>query len=252
MSLNAETKNESTSVAGAMRAKSSLLLGIFMVVLGVVPVWANQVTTAPGFGPFNIGDGEFTMTADAGLSSILGGYANGVTANIVGFANSFQTFCVERNEYITDNTTYDVTLNNVTVFSAKPLTIGAAYLYQQFAMGTLAFYNYSNTSPVGSRTGATPHGNAFELQRAIAYFMGEYGFDQYNYYMNGTVALPSNPLGAYTGNQVQILNLWAPGQPHDPAHAFQDVLVLTRVPEPSTLALAGLGVAALLAFRRRK
>jgi hypothetical protein len=66
------------------------------------------------------------------------------------------------------------------------------------------------------------------------------------------VPLPANPFGVYTGGQVQILNLWAPGQPHDAAHAYQDVLIFTPVPEPSLFALASLGAAALLAVRRKK
>jgi hypothetical protein len=252
MSINTETGSENTRFADAVRARVSCVLAISVALFAVAQASANTVTTQVGnFGPFSGGDGEYTLTADAGVQAFLGGYVNGVTENIVGFSNSFQTFCVERNEYITTGTTYDVTLNNVTVFSGKPLSIGAAYLYEQFAIGTLALYNYSN-SPLGSRAFGT-HGSAYELQQAIWYFMGEYSFNPYNYYMNGTVALPSNPLNAYTGTAVQILNLWAPGQPHDPAHSFQDVLVLTsRVPEPSTFALAGLGAAALLAFRRKK
>ena len=149
--------------------------------------------------------------------------------------------------------TYDVTFNTITVFSGMPLSIGAAYLYEQFATGQLLGYNYANI-PAGSRTGSnnTPHGTAFELQRAISYFMGEYSYNPYNIYMNGDVPLPANPFAPDNGaHGVSILNLWTPGQPHDPAHAYQDVLVLT-VPEPSMFALASLGAAALLAFRRQK
>jgi hypothetical protein len=258
MSLKAETRNLNTHITtvglGATRSKNILMLGVFLALVAVLPIQANQITTAPGFGPYVIGDGgEFTVTPDAGLAGILGGYSSGVTRSITGFPGSFQTFCAERNEYITAGTTYDVTLNNVTVFSAKPLTIGAAYLYQQFATGLLLDYNFTD-SPAGSRTGNNnaPHGTAFELQRALSYFMGEYSFDQYNIYMNGVVPLPVNPFGAYTGTQVSLLNLWAPGQPHDPAHAYQDLFVLTSVPEPSTFALASLGAAALLALRRKK
>ena len=217
---------------------------------------ANQVTTVPGFGPYSAGDGEFTMGTDAGLAGLLGGYSP-LTRNYV-LPGSFQTFCVERNEYITAGTTYDVTFNNVTVFSGVPLSVGTAYLYQQFATGVLAGYNYLDT-PAGSRAFGT-HGSAFELQQAIWYFMGEYSYNPYNVYMNGSVFVPGNipgvtGTGAFAADNgahgVALLNLWAPGQPHDPAHAYQDILVYS-VPEPATLALAALGAAALLAHRRKK
>src|SRR5450759_192048 len=157
MSLNVKKRSGNTSVTtvglGAMRSKITLILGIFIAILAVIPIQANQVTTAPGFGPYQIGSGgEYTMITDAGVAAILGGYSNGVTMNILGYPGSFQTFCAERNEYITANTTYDVTLSSVTVFSARPLTIGAAYLYQQFATGQLMDYNFTD-SPLGSRDG---------------------------------------------------------------------------------------------------
>lgn len=214
---------------------------------GTVSVQADQVTTAPGFGPYQIGSGgEFTVTPDAPVAALLSGYSP-FTINQGNFPRSFQTFCVERDEYITANTTYDVTLNSLTMFTGTKLTVGTAYLYQQFALGALTDYNYANT-PGGSRQSAV-HGSAFELQRALWYYMGEYSYDQYNIYMNGIVSLPANPFAADNGaHDVKILNLWAPGQPHDGQHSFQDVLI--HVPEPSTAAL--LGVAALLAFRRRK
>jgi hypothetical protein len=251
--------NFEPSFAGSRRLlrgfRAMSIVVAFCLLICATSARANQITTAPGFGPYQIGSGgEFTMITDAGVAAMLGGYSNGVTMNILGYPGSFQTFCAERNEYITAHTTYDVTLSSVTVFSARPLTIGAAYLYQQFATGQLMDYNFTD-SPLGSRAGFNAvHGTAFELQRAIAYFMGEYPFDQYNIYMNGVVPLlpGADPFGTYTGTHVRILNLWAPGQPHDPAHAYQDVLVLTEAPEPSTFALASLGAAALLAFRRRK
>ena len=59
------------------------------ILVAVSSTKADQVTTAPGFGPYFIGDGgEFTVTPDAGVAAMLGGYVNGVTANIVGFSNS--------------------------------------------------------------------------------------------------------------------------------------------------------------------
>jgi hypothetical protein len=130
-----------------------------------------------------------------------------------------------------------------------PLSVGAAYLYQQFATGQLN-YNYANI-PAFGRTFAG-FTNAYYLSHAISHYMGEYIAEPGNPYeilVNGMFGAgadaPDN--GAHG---VAILNLWAPGQPHDPAHAYQDVLIL--VPEPSVFALASLGAAALVALRRRK
>ena len=216
--------------------------------VGIFSAQGNQLTVVPGFGPYDSGGGgEYTVIPDAALAAQLGPYG-ALSKNYVQLG-SFQTFCVERNEYIVSATTYDVTLNNITVFSGVPLSIGTAYLYQQFALGTLAGYHYTDI-PASSRAFAV-HGSAFELQRALWYYMGEYSYDPYNIYMNGIVALPANPFKVDNGaHQVAILNLWSPGQPHDAAHAYQDVLTL--VPEPATFALASLGAAALLAFRKRR
>jgi hypothetical protein len=216
----------------------------------LVSTTADQISTtgAPGgFGPFQIGTGgEFTMAPDAPIAALLGGYSPVARDYVT--RGTFQTFCLERNEVIVPNFTYDVTFNNVTVFTGIPLSVGAAYLYQQFATGNLA-YDYADV-PAGSRT--TSLHSAYELQHAIWYYMGQYSFEAGNPYdtlvdglFGASAFTPDN--GAHG---VQVLNLWAPGQPHDPAHAYQDVLIL--VPEPTTFALSGLGMAALLIFRRRK
>ena len=141
MTFNEETKTGNPSLAGSQRSNTTMLLGIFIALLAVISIQANQVTTAPGFGPWMIGSsGEFTMVADAGVAANLAGYSP-YTVNQGGYANSFQTFCVERNEYITPSTTYDVTSGLLTRLSNIPLSNGAAYLYQQFATGQLLTYN---------------------------------------------------------------------------------------------------------------
>jgi hypothetical protein len=223
----------------------------FITLLAVATAsWADQITTAPGFGPwFGIDHGEFTVTADAGVASQLGNYSP-FTMNQGGFFGSFQTFCVERNEYITPNTTYDVTFNNITRFSNVPLVAGVAYLYQQFATGQLP-YNYTDT-PIGGRT-IVGFSDALLLQNAIWYLMGDYSGQASNPYVVLADAALGGPAASFAPDNgahgVSVLNLWAPGQPHDPQHAFQDVLIYT-VPEPSALAI--LSIAGLLAFRRRK
>ena len=230
----------------------SLQAAALLGVLAVVPsLRANQVTIAPGFGPWLGGaGGEFTAIADAGVLAQLGVYSP-FTMNQGGYAHSFQTFCVERNEYLAANTTYDVNLNNVTVFTGDPVSAGAAYLYQQFATGALN-YNYANTG--GGRTTGV-YGEIW-LENAIWYLMNPVLYAgqasnpyvlQANAALGGVAAAFAPDHGAHG---VSVLNLWAPGQPHDPAHAYQDVLIYTGVPEPTTVAL--LALAGLVAVRRRK
>ena len=189
------------------------------------------------------------MAPDAQVAGLLSGYSPFARDYVV--QGSFQTFCVERSVSILPNTTYDVTVTNVTMTTGTPLSVGAAYLYQQFATGNL-LYDYAN-NPAGSRTSGFH--SAYYLQHAIWYYMGQYSYESNNPYdqlVNGLFGLGA--FGADSGaHGVGVLNLWTPGQPHDLAHSYQDVLILTRaVPEPSTMMLSGLGMAALLIFRRRK
>jgi len=215
---------------------------------GTSSVQADQVTTAPNFGPYHAAAGEFTMLPDAGVTAMLGAYSP-YTMNYVQ-TGSFQTFCVERDEFITPNTTFDVTSNQVTTFSGIPLSAGAAYLYQQFATGNLA-YNYAD-APTGART-TVGFADAWMLQNALWFLMGELSGQENNPY----VLQADNALGGIRAtfapdngaHNVSVLNLWAPNQPHDPQHSYQDVLIYNAVPEPSTAAL--LSLAALFTLRRK-
>ena len=238
-----------------------VVIGVVVLsVLGAaISTQADQLTTAPGFGPWQFGaGGEFTVTPDAGISALLSPSYSPFTVNQGNARGSFQTFCIERNEYITAPTTFDVTVNTVTMFTGDPLSAGAAYLYQQFALGNLN-YNYANAATFGGYSGASRSTgflySAAYLQYAIWYLMNP---NMYAGQANNPYVLAANAALGGAANSflpdngahgVKVLNLWAPGQPHDPQHTFQDVLIYT-VPEPSVLALVS--VAALLAARRRK
>ena len=218
----------------------------------------DQITVVAGYGPWlGGGGGEFTAVASSDVQANLGAYSP-FTMNQGGYAGSFQTFCVERNEYLAEDATYDVTFNNVTMFTGDPLSAGAAYLYQQFATGQLN-YNYANAANFDGFTGQSRTTGFYAenwLENALWYLMNPvlYGGQASNPYVLQADAalggaantfLPDN--GAHG---VSVLNLWAPGQPHDPQHAYQDVLIYTGVPEPSALAL--LSVAGVLAWRRKR
>ena len=215
----------------------------FMISAGAAK--ADQVTTAPGFGPYQIGSGgEFTLIPDAGVSAMLGAYSP-FTMNYVQ-PGTFQTFCLERETGISASTTYNVVLNptNYTLLSGKPLTLGAAYLYEQFATGALN-YDYADV-PAGGRT--TGFDSAYYLQHAIWYYMGEYSYEG-GYYENLVDSTFANPFAPANGAfNVGVLNLWdGPVGTGD----SQDMLILNPVPEPSSFALAGFAAATFIALRRR-
>lgn len=83
----------------------------------------------------------------------------------------FQTFCLEADTSISNNTTYDYTVGTgatdggVSGGNPDPLSDQTAYLFTEFWKGTLASYNYT--------AGAGRVASATSLQLAIWYFEGE-------------------------------------------------------------------------------
>ena len=66
---------------------------------------------------------------------------------------TFQTFCVEDSEYFSPGSTYNVQLNTAAVYGmpgatsgSEPVTLGTAWLYSQFANGSLSGYDYYLTN----------------------------------------------------------------------------------------------------------
>jgi hypothetical protein len=173
---------------------------------------------------------------------------------------SFQTFCVEGSEYVYSNTAFDATTSQSTHAEGHTLTVGAAWLYTQFASGQLAGYNY----------GAGRTTTAADLQRTIWWLMGTEGYSQ------TLAAAPANVyttlvMGTFTGDTlfianagqygVAVMRLWADGDigRELSGNRRQDQLILTgpvgnSIPTPDggfTLALLGISLTGLAAFRRR-
>jgi hypothetical protein len=159
--------------------------------------------------------------------------------------SSFQTFCVEMDEYISLPGTYYSVVNTSAVQGGvggpepDPLDPRTAWLYHEFANGDLAGYDYSTTA--GRRTSAEA------LQNAIWYLEQEIpslpGGLATNFYNQATLC------GWTDLGDVRVLNLYG-----DEGHnqQAQDVLCqVSVVPVPGALLLVGIGTAAFGAFRRR-
>jgi hypothetical protein len=209
--------------------------------------------------------GEFTAITSPTLSTASYSSKAIVTA---ADGTGFETFCMEYNQEFYPRATYDYTISNVVMGgdtgipgTGDPLSKGTAYLYSQFASGTLAGYNYSTTGSVRAAS-------ALDLQLAFWYLEDEtsltqfiadnpaYASGPYNYSTNVFVAAVVSQFGSlaaakadasYGYDGVYALNLTSNGGATD-----NQTQLYYRVPDNgATLALLGVSLLGLVGFRRR-
>jgi hypothetical protein len=189
--------------------------------------------------------GEFAALT---TENFVGNYASVAT---YGAGTRFATFCLERNEGISNNGTYNYVVNTAAVAGGigggnpDTLSFGTAYLYELFATGLLGGYNYVDHA--GER-----RTHAGLLQEAIWVLENELTGPQG---ANTFLTMAINQFGGTlagaradyvpTQSRVRVLNLFA----RDGTYK-QDVLV--RVPDAGlTVSLLGLGIMGIAALRRR-
>lgn len=169
---------------------------------------------------------------------------------------NWQTFCLEKDETVSTPTgTYYAVINTAAVTGGvggvaggnplypdagpdqgDPLSAQTAYLYTQFANGTLSNYAFAGTQ-------AQRKTSAAALQNAIWYLEGEIGSvsGQALTWVNAANAAVNS--GAWTGlGQVRVLNLYANYVNGQVSGQRQDVLVLVPAPAAAMLAFVGLGL----------
>lgn len=237
-------------------ATACLILGLILVAVPAMS-YNGQVKTVggSGYGPYQTGlGGEFTLgVLSPDLLWILdNGYVPGLSKNVAGITNSFQTFCLEGSEHIYSNTTYNVVLSDKAIYggvgaSGDPISLGTAWLYRLFATGGLDSYGYDYTNPGRSSSAGGLPASAGELQDAIWWLEGEQGivYTAANSFMLAVVnefgselAAKKDASGAYG---VGVLNMYSLD-----GNRRQDQLVLTAaVPEPPVLLLLGICLAGL-------
>ena len=216
-----------------------------VALVGSIPLNAGADPIAVGdvvrFGdlPGNTGGGEFLLTD-----------INNPTEWII-------TFCLQKTEYMNFTSNFIVgSINDYTltdpdaaggVNGGDPISSQTAWLYTQFSNHTLANYVYNNT---GNAVFASREASANALQHAFWGFENEEALDQSNYYVQ--LALHNTPSDFGIGD-VAVLNMYVYSKSatdHLGVEA-QDQLTIKTVPEPTTLALMGVGMLGMTVARRR-
>jgi len=227
----------------------AVTLALFASVAAVASANSLTIGITNGYYANNgTGGGEFTVTSnDAQLLNIRNNYNAKAIVN-----GGFETFCLEINEEFYSGNSYTYALSDAAksggaggaVNGKDPVSVGSAWLYSQFAAGTLAGYNY--TSGLGRQA------SAGLLQNAIWWLEDEIKLaDPYSNtflsaalnHFGGINSAKSDNQGAYA---VGVINLGVNS-------GNQDQIVLLPVPDGgATIALFGAALLALAAVRRRQ
>lgn len=197
-------------------------------------------------GPHGGGGGEFTLdTSGINVNDTFGNTTDGI----------IQTFCLERNEYISvPSPTYYAVVNTGAkrggiggaTGSFDPLDAKTAWVYETFATGGLdtavASYSYGDTT------------SAVALQKAIWYLENELSdWSSLGSIAQNIIVAAASNAGSGIGN-VRVLNLYGDA---GLTQYKQDMLVLMKpgtplIPAPSAIFLGGIGVSLVGWFRRRR
>ena len=235
--------------------KNVRLLASLAAVSAVFATGSHASTLVLNSNPYSdsYGGGEFTAN---GSSLDLSSYGSATILN-----GGFETFCMEYGEHFSPGGTYAYSLSpNATggdlPAGFDPVSVGTAWLYSQFAAGTLSGYSYATT-------GSTRSASALQLQLAFWYLEDETGaytnfptdHPGFNPAGNAFITAALSQFGGLAGAKadangqfgVSVLNLTSNnGQTNNQSQLYY------HVPEGSeTLGLLGLGLIGLVGFRRR-
>ena len=223
--------------------KSGIFLGAFLSA-STASLHALTEVQIRGFNKST--SGIFRAKPTSEFEWILDSYVPGKTTDGVWFG----TFCLEKNERVGNGKIYEVELNDSAVSGGRggavngrdPISVGTAFLYEQFVLGTLSGFNYGNKK------------NAKQLQNTIWFLEGEIsGLNQgyrragWGGFLDLAQSLP-NYADDYTGARVRVMNLTR----NDGRNQHQDQLVYTNVSDGgATALLLAIGLLTLIGIKQR-
>ena len=194
---------------------------------------ANTMQLTLDYGSRHSGDGGEFNASSSDFAPATMGYAPSTTYN-----GGFETFCMQSNVYFTPGQSYYYGISQATTGggSPDPLSRGTAWLYLQFAHGTLAGYDYS--------LGSGGNASAAALQSTIWWLEGQ-GNNPNNAFSTLVMGLPNYMADNNGYYGVGVLNLWI-----DSNHTQGAQNQLMLVPDGgSTAMLLGLGFLGLFVAR---